>query len=123
MREMNKLVKIYMLVIFHRMNRALAQLALPQSLLKKLGSSTHRGGLIVAKSSMIAFHPSPKDIRKRSINAFGTVLKLMLSLSFPPNRVRPKVCVIAIAKTRNRTNHVANKLPILATLAAAVLNN
>lgn len=78
---------------------------------------------MVAKSSMIMFQPSPQLIRKSSIRAFGTVRKLRLPFSFAPNRVSPNVCVSAMAKTKNSTNHVAIRLPMVVRLAAAVLKS
>ena len=123
MRDTNKLVKMYMLRMFHKMNKPLAHSVLPQSLLKKFVSSTQKGGRIVAKSSMIAFQPSPILIRKSKIKAFGTVLKLRLLLSLIPNRVSPNAWVKAMAKTRKRINQVARRFPIFVKLAAAVLNS
>lgn len=96
-KDTNMLTKIYILRIFQDMNRIRAHVALPQSLFKNFSSRTHLGYVIVAKSSMILFHASPQLIRKSRIRALGTSRKLRLPVSILPKRVRPNVCVRAMA--------------------------
>ena len=126
MSDTNKLTKMYMLRMFQDMNRVRAHAALPQSLSKKLRepeTKTQLGGSIFAKSSIILFQLSPQLMRNRRIRALGTLRKLRFPLSLAPNLVRPKVCVNAIAYTRNSTNQVAKRLAIAVKLAAAVLKS
>ena len=124
MSDTNKLTKMYMLSIFHEMNNVRAHAALPQSLPKKLPSTkTQFGGVIVAKSSMIAFQPSPQLIRNRRIRALGTLRKFRFPVSLLANLVKPNVCVKAMAYTRKRTNQVASRLAMAVRLAAAVLKS
>lgn len=84
-----------MLMMFQEMKSGRAHAALPQSSYRP--ELIHTGGSIVAKSSMISFHPSPQLIRKSKMSDLGTSRKLMLLFSIPPNFVRPNAWFIAIA--------------------------